>query len=53
MDQIKGLRNALVHDYLNVRHGVIVDILSDDLPTLKRVVQKMRENFDPNLFTQK
>ena len=50
-DQIKGLRNALVHDYLNVTHGVIVEILSDDLPVLKRVVQKMREDFDPNLFT--
>ncbi len=50
-DQIKGLRNALVHDYLNVTHSVIIEILSDDLPILKRVVQRMRGNFDPNLFT--
>jgi uncharacterized protein with HEPN domain len=51
--QIKAMRNVLVHDYLNVRLSIIATIIREDLPALKKAIQIMLNDFDPNLFTQK
>lgn len=37
--QIYGLRNKIVHDYEGVNRKLVWEIISDDLPELKRVLE--------------
>lgn len=43
---IKGLRNILVHGYLNISLGAVWDIVSASIPSLKAVVEKALEIAD-------
>ena len=40
-DNISAFRNILVHDYLGVDTDEIWDIIIDDLPPLKKTIEKM------------
>jgi len=35
---VKGMRDVIAHDYLDVQVGVVVDVVQDDLPGLRRAV---------------
>ena len=35
---VKGMRDVIAHDYLDVQVGVVVDVVRDDLPGLRRAV---------------
>lgn len=41
---IAGFRNVIVHDYLGIDLDQIWDIVRDDLPELKRAVQKILDD---------
>ena len=41
--QMRGIRNKIVHDYLEVNVDVIWDTVKNDLPALKAQVQKLLE----------
>ena len=51
-DKIKGFRNRVVHDYVNIDTFLVFDIIQEDLITLKRVLlniisEELRKgNFD-------
>ena len=42
---IRSFRNILVHEYFNVRLEDVWDTVFEDLPPLKRTVQRMLQNF--------
>ncbi len=39
--KIKGLRNRIIHQYFDVDVRIIWDVIQDDLPSLKDVVETM------------
>jgi uncharacterized protein with HEPN domain len=39
--QMRGLRNKIVHDYLEINKDVIWDTVQNDLPELKKLVEKL------------
>ena len=41
--QMRGIRNKIVHDYLEINVDVIWDTVKNDLPALKAQVQKLLE----------
>lgn len=41
--KIAGLRNRLVHDYLEIDHGLIWNIISRSVPEFKRSIQQLIE----------
>ena len=41
--QMRGIRNKIVHDYLEINVDVIWDTVKNDLPPLKAQVQKLLE----------
>ncbi|MGC1374856.1 MAG: DUF86 domain-containing protein [Anaerolineales bacterium] len=41
--QMRGIRNKIVHDYLEINTDVIWDTIKNDLPVLKSQVQKLLE----------
>ncbi len=38
-EQIIGMRNRIVHDYVNVRYGIVCDVISRDIPPLMAKVR--------------
>jgi len=46
-NEIAGFRNILVHDYLgDINAKIVWNVIVDELPKLKAVMQKESENFD-------
>ncbi len=39
--QIKGMRNALVHDYLGINPKSLWDTVNDDIPPLQKQLEKL------------
>lgn len=39
--KIAGLRNRIVHDYLEIDHLIIWNTLKNDLPSFKKAIQKL------------
>jgi uncharacterized protein with HEPN domain len=35
---VKGMRDVIAHDYLDVQVEVVIDVVRDDLPGLRRAV---------------
>ncbi len=46
--QIYGLRNRIVHDYEGVNLRLIREIISDDMPELKRELGEIKKKFPDN-----
>lgn len=38
---LNGLRNRIVHDYDNVSYSFFIEIIENDLPKLKEMIQKL------------
>jgi uncharacterized protein with HEPN domain len=36
-----GIRNKIIHEYFNVNYAIVWDTVSDDLPGLKKSIEKM------------
>jgi len=54
--QIKGLRNRLVHDYINIDSLMVFDIIKNDLKPLNHILLNIlknelsKGNFDPEEY---
>lgn len=46
--QIYGLRNRIVHDYEGVNLRLIWEIISDDIPELRRKLSDIKKSFGEN-----
>ncbi len=44
-DEIRGLRNRLAHEYLNVSLNVIWDIIENDLPDFEVTIEAIAQQF--------
>lgn len=38
---IYGLRNIISHEYANIDEAIIVSAINEDLPKLKKVIEKL------------
>ena len=36
-----GIRNKIIHEYFNVNYAIVWDTIKDDLPRLKKSIQKI------------
>jgi uncharacterized protein with HEPN domain len=36
-----GIRNKIIHEYFNVNYAIVWDTIQDDLPGLKKSIQKI------------
>jgi uncharacterized protein with HEPN domain len=39
--EMRGIRNKIVHDYLEINNDVIWDTVKNDLPVLKKQIERM------------
>lgn len=44
---IIAFRNRLVHDYFRIRHDVVWNVLTQEIPSLKRELNRLLGEFDP------
>lgn len=42
--EIIGLRNIISHEYLSVDEEIIFDIIKNEIPSLKRAIQSLKDN---------
>ena len=43
-NDIKGMRNFIVHEYFKVQMNIVWDVVTNELPPLKRTVASIRDN---------
>lgn len=43
-NDIKGMRNFIAHEYFKVQMNIVWDVVTNELPPLKRTVASIRDN---------
>jgi uncharacterized protein with HEPN domain len=43
---IYGLRNIISHEYANIDEAIIVSVINEDLPQLKKVIQELINQYN-------
>lgn len=43
---IYGLRNIISHEYANIDEAIIVSVINEDLPQLKKVIQELLNQYN-------